>query len=37
MALLTTVVWAAGIGISALVKNLKKKSEDGIGFSGAAV
>lgn len=37
MALLTTVVWAAGIGISALVKNLKKKSADGIGLSGAAV
>lgn len=37
MALLTTAVWAAGIGISALVKNLKKKSADGIGLSGAAV
>ena len=37
MALLTTVVWAAGIGISALVKNLKKKSADEIGLSGAAV
>lgn len=37
MALLTTVVWAAGIGILALVKNLKKKSADGIGLSGAAV
>lgn len=37
MALLTTVVWVAGIGISALVKNLKKKSADGIGLSGAAV
>lgn len=26
MALLTTAVWAAGIGIAALLKNLKKKS-----------
>lgn len=37
MALLTTAVWAAGIGIAALVKNLKKKSAGGIGLSGAAV
>lgn len=37
MALLTTAVWAAGIGIAALVKNLKEKSLDGIGLSGAAV
>ena len=34
MALLTTVVWAAGIGISALLKNLKKKSST-LEFSGA--
>ena len=34
MALLTTAVWAAGIGISALVKNLKKKSFV-LKFSGA--
>ena len=37
MALLTTAVWAAGIGIMALVKNLKKKSAGGIRLSGAAV
>ena len=37
MALLTTAVWAAGIGIAALVKNLKKKSAGGIRLSGAAV
>ncbi len=37
MALLTTAVWAAGIGIAALVKNHKKKSAGGIGLSGAAV
>lgn len=37
MALLTTAVWAAGIGIASLVKNLKEKSADGIGLSGAAV
>ena len=34
MALLTTAVWAAGIGISALVKNLKKKSS-ALALSGA--
>lgn len=34
MALLTTAVWMAGIGIAALVKNLKKKSS-AIAFSGA--
>lgn len=37
MALLTTAVWAAGIGIASLVKNLKEKSLDGIGLSKAAV
>lgn len=36
MALLTTAVWAAGIGIAALAKNLKKKSSV-LGLSGAAV
>ena len=34
MAVLTTAVWAAGIGISALVKNLKKKSS-ALALSGA--
>lgn len=37
MALLTTAVWAAGIGIAALVKNLKEKSAGGIRLSKAAV
>lgn len=37
MALLTTAVWAVGIGIASLVKNLKEKSLDGIGLSKAAV
>ncbi len=36
MALLTTAVWVAGIGIAALVKNLKKK-DSVLGFSGATV
>jgi len=36
MALLTTAVWAAGIGVAALVKNLKKKSS-ALKFSGATV
>ncbi|WP_296013167.1 hypothetical protein [uncultured Treponema sp.] len=34
MALLTTAVWAAGIGIAALVKSLKKKSS-ALKLSGA--
>lgn len=37
MALLTTAVWAAGIGIAALVKNLKEKSAGGIRLSKAVV
>ncbi len=36
MALLTTAVWVAGIGIAALVKNLKKK-DSVLRFSEAAV
>ena len=35
MALLTTAFWAAGIGIAALVKNLKKKSAIKTGRFGA--
>lgn len=37
MALLTTAVWAAGIGIASLVKNLKKKSAGRIRLSKAVV
>lgn len=36
MALLTTAVWAAGIGLASLVKNLKERSAGGIGLSKAA-
>ena len=36
MALLTTAVWAAGIGIATFVKNHKKKSS-ALGLSGATV